>query len=294
MDWQARMKKALDYLEKHLKDEVDIGRAAAEANCSTFHFMRMFEVVTGLGPAEYLRRRRLSMAALDLASGNDTRAADRILDIALDYGYDSPDAFTRAFKREFGCLPSEARIPGTSLHIFPRLSFTVALKGDKAMEYRIEKGPEYRLTGLSIRTCGSDGTGFKVIPGFWTQIMKDGRYEALCGKAAGSRVGICGVCHSCDDKTGDFTYSIAIETPADRSGLPAGCEDILVPASTWAKFTSRGPLSKNFQDVIKRIFSEWFPASGREHAGTPEIEFYPDLPDMEADDYWCEYWVPLK
>ncbi len=294
MDWQARMKKGLDYLEAHLRDEVDMGRAAAEANCSVFHFMRMFEVVTGLGPGEYLRKRRLSMAALDLASGRDTRAADRILDIALDYGYDSPDAFTRAFKREFGCLPSEARIPGTNLHVVPRLSFTVALKGDKPMEYRIEKGPEYRLTGLSTRIHGSEGANFKVIPAFWTQTMKDGRFEALCRNIAGSGLGVCGVCHSCDDKSGDFTYSIAIETPADRSGLPAGCEDIPVPASTWAKFTSRGPLSKSFQEVIRRIYSEWFPSSGREHAGTPEIEFYPDLPDMEAEDYWCEYWVPLK
>ncbi|MFA6366583.1 MAG: AraC family transcriptional regulator [Candidatus Hydrogenedentales bacterium] len=294
MDWQTRMKRALDYLEDHLRDEIDMGKAAAQANCSTFHFMRMFEVVTGLGSAEYLRRRRLSMAALELASGSETRGSDRIIDVAMEFGYDSPDAFARAFKREFGCLPSEARIPGTRLHTFSRISFTVALKGDKAMEYRIEKGPEYRLSGLSIRTNGGDGTNFKVIPAFWTETMKDGRFGKLCGSAAKSRVGVCGVCHSCDDKTGDFSYSIAVETPADRSGLPAGCEEIVVPASTWAKFTSRGPLSKNFQDVIKRIYTEWFPSSGREHAGTPEIEFYPDLPDMEADDYWCEYWVPLK
>jgi len=294
VDWQVRMSKALDYLEENLRNDIDMGEAAAEANCSTFHFMRMFEVVTGLGPGEYLRRRRLSMAALELASGGGPGGRERVLDIALEFGYDSPDAFTRAFKREFECLPSEARLPGANLHIFPKLSFTVALKGDKAMEYRIEKGPEYKLIGISIRTRASDGTSFKVIPAFWTQAMKDGRFQALCGKAAGSSVGVCGVCHSCDDATGDFTYSIAIEAPSDPSGLPAGCEEILVPASTWAKFTSRGPLSKNFQDVIRRIYSEWFPASGREPAGTPEIEFYPDLPDMEADDYWCEYWVPLK
>jgi len=294
VDWQTRMERALDYLEDHLRDEIDMRSVAARANCSTFHFMRMFEVVTGLGSAEYLRRRRLSMAALELASGSEARGSDRIIDIAMEFGYDSPDAFARAFKREFGCLPSEARMPGTRLHTFSRISFTVALKGDKAMEFRIEKGPEYRLSGLSIRANGGDGTSFKAIPAFWTETMKDGRFGKLCKSAAKSRVGVCGVCHSCDDSSGDFTYSIAVETPADPSGLPAGCEEIVVPASTWAKFTSRGPLSKNFQDLIKRIYTEWFPSSGREHAGTPEIEFYPDLPDMEADDYWCEYWVPLK
>jgi AraC family transcriptional regulator len=293
VDWQSRMGRALDYLEANLRNDVDMGEAAAEANCSTFHFMRMFQVVTGLGPGEYLRRRRLSMAALELASGGCPTGRDRVLDIALEYNYDSPDAFTRAFKREFGCLPSEARLPGANLHIFPKLSFTIVLKGEKAMEYRIEKGPEYRLTGVSIRLRGKDGTNFQVIPAFWTQTMKDGRFQALCRKA-GSRVGVCGVCHSCDDVSGDFTYSIAIEAPADPSGLPAGCEEILVPASTWAKFTSRGPLSVNFQKLIKAIFAEWFPSSGKEHAGTAEIEYYPELPDMEAEDYWCEYWVPIK
>jgi AraC family transcriptional regulator len=93
---------------------------------------------------------------------------------------------------------------------------------------------------------------------------------------------------------GTFTYSIALETPADRSKLPEGCEDFAVPASTWAKFTSRGPLRPNFQNTIKRIWSEWFPSSGREHAGTAEIEYYGTNCDPDAADYWCEYWVPLK
>jgi len=123
LDWQTRMGAALDYLEGHLKDDIDLGDAAAEANCSAFHFMRMFEMVTGIGVAEYVRRRRLSLAALELASGKTQGIADRILDIALDCGYESPDAFARAFKREFGCLPSEARMPGTRLHTFSRISF---------------------------------------------------------------------------------------------------------------------------------------------------------------------------
>jgi AraC family transcriptional regulator len=285
---------ALDYLERHLKDDIDLGAAAAEANCSAFHFMRMFEMVTGIGVAEYVRRRRLSLAALELASGRTQGSADRILDIALDCGYESPDAFARAFKREFGCTPSEAREPGLILHSYSKLAFTVALKGDTAMEYRIEKGKALRLCGFSLRTSGVNGTSFKEIPEFWNQLMRDGRYAALCTAAAGSSVGMCGVCHSCDDASGEFTYSVAIETAASLDSLPKGCVELFVPASTWAKFTSRGPLSKSFQPLIKRIYAEWLPASGREHAGTPEIEFYPDSPDMEAADYWCEYWIPLK
>jgi AraC family transcriptional regulator len=92
---------------------------------------------------------------------------------------------------------------------------------------------------------------------------------------------------------GEFTYSIAINRPADLAGLPEGSEVFTVPASTWAKFTSRGPIRPNLQETCKRIFSEWLPASDWEHAGTPEMEYYPDG-DPHAQDYYCEYWVPLK
>jgi len=289
MDWQQRMTKAIDYLEGHLSDGADMERAACEANCSPFHFMRMFDVITGISPAEYVRRRRLSIAAVELSSGET-----RILDLALKAGYDAPDSFARAFKREFGCLPSEARVPGTKLHCYPPLSFTIAIQGGVAMEYRIEKKGEYRMTGLSTSQNSLDGSNFINIPEFWDQIMEDGRCDMLWKKASGSKLGVVGVCYDHDMKTGIFSYAIAIETPADRSGLPEGCIDIIVPESTWAIFTSRGSLVENFQNTIKRIYTEWFPASGREHAGTAEIEYYGTGPDPKAQDYWCEYWVPLK
>jgi AraC family transcriptional regulator len=285
------MAAALEFIETHLEDDLNAETIAARANCSAFHFMRMFEVVTGIGPAEYIRRRRLSCAAIDIASGDE-----RVIDIAVKYRYDSPDSFTRAFKREFGMVPTEARQPGTRLHSYPPLSFSIALIGDKAMEYRIEKGPAYRMTGISIAVNNADGKNFQIVPKFWDDAMADGRCDALFKKAmeSGSRLGVAGICRDFNMETGDFIYSIAMETPADRSGLPEGCGDFEVPASTWAKFTSRGPLRPNFQTTIKRIFAEWFPASGKEHAGTAEIEYYPPLLNADAPDYWCEYWVPIK
>ena len=289
MDWQQRMTQGLLWIEEHLDDKIDVEKAARVANCSTFHFMRMFDVITGITPAEYIRRRRLSLAAIELSTG-DTK----VLDIAIKFGYESPDSFARAFKREFGCLPSEARVPGTPLHSFPALTFSIALKGDKAMEYRIEKMDGMKLTGISIRAQNKDGSNFTDAPALWDRSMKDGSFAALCKKAEGSKLGVIGVCYEHNMETGEFSYGIAIETPADKTGLPAGCMDIIVPASTWAKFTSRGPLRPKFQETIKRIWTEWFPTSGREHAGTAEIEYYGTNENPMADDYWCEYWVPLK
>jgi AraC family transcriptional regulator len=290
MDWQERMKAAIDYLERNLYGEADLEAAAAEANCSVFHFFRMFDVIVGVGPGEYLRRRRLSEAAMALSSGGD----DKVIDLALRFGYDSPDAFSRAFRREFGCLPTDARKGGASLHSYPPISFSVVLKGDKAMEYRIEEGPALELAGIDIEVETKDGENFTAVPAFWDAIMADGRFKALLAKADPKRMGVCGVCHAFDMAAGTFTYSIAVDAPASMGGMPSGAKRFTVPSSTWGKFTSRGPLRPNFQVTIKRVFAEWLPASEWEHAGGPEIEYYPDAGSPDSPDYWCEYWVPLK
>jgi AraC family transcriptional regulator len=251
----------------------------------------MFEVIAGVGPGEYLRRRRLSEAALLLSSGGD----EKVIDLAMRFGYDSPDAFSRAFRREFGCLPTEARKGGARLHSYPPLTFSVVLKGDKAMEYRIEKGPAMRLAGIGTKVTSKDGSNFVDVPAFRDAIMRDGRWKALLAKADFARIGVCGVCRDFDMASGTFVYSIGIDEPESMEGMPAGSEFIGVPASTWGKFTSRGPLRPNIQDTIKRVFGEWLPASDWEHAGTAEIELYPaSAGSPESPDYWCEYWIPLK
>jgi AraC family transcriptional regulator len=290
MDWQERMTAAVDYLEGRLYGEADMAEAAAAANCSSFHFMRMFEVVTGMGPGEYLRRRRLSEAARLLSSGGE----EKVIELAMRYGYESPDAFSRAFRREFGCLPTEARRRGARLHSYPRLTFSVVLKGDEPMEYRIEEMPAMELAGIGIRISSKGGENYDTVPAFWDGIMKDGRFKALCANGDAGRMGICGVCRDFDMAGEEFTYSIAVDAPADPALMPAGSERFAVPASTWGKFTSRGPLRPNFQATIKRVFSEWMPAAtGWEHAGTAEIEYYPEG-DPDSEGYFCEYWLPLR
>ena len=223
-----------------------------------------------------------------------TGGGDTVIELALRFGYDSPDSFARAFRREFGCLPSDARKRGVSLHSYPRLTFSVVLKGDRPMEYRIEEGPAVALAGLSIRVKTKDGSNFADVPAFWDTVMTDGRWKALCARADFTRLGVCGVSRDFDMAAGLFTYSIAINKPSTMADMPDGSEAFDVPASTWAKFTSRRPLRPNLQDTIRRVFGEWLPVSDWEHAGTAEIEYFAAALPQDSPDFWSEYWLPLK
>ncbi len=289
MDWQERMNRAISWIDAHLIEEVEWEDAAREAACSLFHFLRMFEVITGLTAGDYVRRRRLSRAALELASGDA-----RIIDLALRYGYDSPDAFTKAFRKLFGSTPSEARRPGVRLRSYPPITFSITLTGAHAMDYRIETKPAFSLTGMTIRTTTRDGQAFQEIPALWQRCLHDGSFDTLRALIPpGSTIGVAGVSAEFDMATHEFSYAIAIETPADRAALPHGCRDIAVPPATWGVFEARGPLPSSIQGVMHRIFGEWFPTSGWEHADAPELEIY-SPGDNQAPAYYCEVWIPLR
>jgi AraC family transcriptional regulator len=169
MDWTARLTSAIGYIEDHLDGTVNMERAAALANCSLFHFCRMFEVVFAVSPGEYVRRRRLSRAVLDIAAGNA-----KILDVSLKYGWETPEAFARAFKRCFGITPSEARLPDTMLEIWPPIRLTVMLKGDAAMKYRIVEKEAFTVTGVAMRTTNAENQETGCIAKFWDRLGAEG------------------------------------------------------------------------------------------------------------------------
>lgn len=129
MDWQQRMGRAIDYIEEHLTDDLRLERAAREAGCSKWEFARIFSFLAHMPLSEYIRRRRLALALCDLQGG-----CERIIDIALTYGYDSPAAFSRAFHQAYGVSPSSARKDRTPLPPLPKLALPIQQKEHAAME----------------------------------------------------------------------------------------------------------------------------------------------------------------
>lgn len=283
MEALVRMMNALDYMETKMEEKLDMEEIARTAYVSSFHFQRMFHFLTGMSVAEYVRKRKLTLAAQELAASNA-----RVLDVALKYGYDSPESFAKAFRRIHGITPSEARLPGVSLKAFPRLSFHLSLKGDQDMDYRIEEKEAFTIVGKSLSVSCIDGENQREIPKFWGACHEDGTVAKLEAMAQGELA--LGVCLDMNAETGDFNYMIAVKSDAEHATGDLTARE--VPASTWAIFTSIGPLPNAIQSLFGRIFSEWFPATGYEHAGGPEIEAYTEG-DTTASDYRCEVWIPI-
>lgn len=285
LDWIKRMQDAIDLIESGMESHLEIGDIAKAAYSSPYHFQRMFYMLTGLTVAEYIRKRKLTLAAQELAM-----SSAKVLDVALKYGYDSPESFAKAFRKAHGISPSTARNPGTSLKAFPRISFHLSVKGDKDMDYKIIEKDSFTVIGKSIHVSTKDGENTQRIPKFWQECNQDGTSDYLCSLEPNQDM--LGICMGIDQATQEFDYFIAVETSSDTTTAEIGYSVREIPASTWAIFTSIGPMPDSIQKVWERIFQEWFPATGYEHAVGPELEVYP-LGDTTSADYKCEVWVPI-
>ncbi|MCD1260148.1 AraC family transcriptional regulator [Paenibacillus athensensis] len=283
MEWLLRMKDAIDLIESSMEERLDIERIAQVAYSSPFHFQRMFHMLTGMTVADYTRKRKLTLAAQELAM-----TSAKVIDVALKYGYDSPESFAKAFRKVHGITPSEARRAGVALKAFPRISFQLSVKGDKNMDYRIVDKEAFPVVGRGLTVTCQDGDNLRRIPLFWQECGSDGTVAKLGALSANGL--LLGLCLDMQPGRDDFTYMIAAE-PGQDSPVD-GYETRQVPASTWAVFTARGALPHSIQDLMPRIFQEWFPATGYEHSGAPEMEVYPQG-DTTAEDYECEIWIPV-
>jgi AraC family transcriptional regulator len=279
MEWIERLNKAINYIEEHLTRDVDYAEAARAACCSTYHFQRMFAYMAGIPLSEYIRRRRMSLAAVDLQSGDE-----KIIDIALKYGYTSPTAFNRAFQSVQGISPSAARKEGAALKTYPPISFKITVKGVEEMNYRVVEKEAFRIVGVSQPLHKELEQNFMIVPNMWQQAAADGTIGRLAAMMNSQPMGLLGV-SVCNDEE-EWRYYIAV-----ASSMPAGqgFEEYYVPASTWAVFPGSGT-NISLQELEQRVIREWLPTSGYEYANAPDIEVY-----LNADPANAQYevWVPV-
>lgn len=277
MEWVDGLNQSIQYIEEHLTEEVDYAALAKIACCSVYHYQRMFAYMAGMTLSEYVRRRKMSLAAVDLQAG------EKVVDAALKYGYQSPTAFNRAFQAVHGAPPSAVREQGAVVKSFPPLHFAVTVKGAEELKYRIEKREAFRIIGVSVPLDRDIEKNFAVVPQMWGRAAMDGTIQKLAASMDGQPAGLLGV-SACGDGEA-WRYFIAA-----ASGREAGAfEEYMVPAAVWAVFPGEGT-NISLQDLERRIVTEWLPGSGYEYGNAPDVEVYLN-PDPENAKY--EVWIPV-
>ena len=304
MDWIVGMQKAIDYIEDNLTKVIDYDTVAAQSFSSSYHFQRVFSILCGFTMGEYIRNRRLSLAGTELATGTA-----KVIDVALKYGYESPDSFAKAFKQFHGILPSQARNNGSNLKSFSRLVLKFSLEGGKAMNYRIEQKPEMILTGYKAHFKGVPyGENREKQEGnlFVTTRAKQWLLRGAKGASGDTGTDMC-LITNIDDDGYDFYYVAELEKyerenmyNKEVTGIECmeafGFENITVPKQTYAIFTTENqphPV-KDYMDIRKRIVSEWLPANDFEIAEAPEISVYYWFPKNQKEKRYIEIWLPIE
>lgn len=278
MEWIERLNHAIDYIEEHLTKEIEYEQLGRIACCSAYHFQRMFTYMAGVPLSEYIRRRKMSLAAVDLQGGDA-----KIIDVAAKYGYSSPTAFNRAFQSVHGIAPSAVKSEGVSVKSFPPLVFKITVKGVEEMNYRIETKDAFRVIGVSQPLHRELEKNFAVVPTMWQTAATDGTIQKLAALMDAEPMGLLGV-SACGEEE-DWKYFIAVS-----STKPAGeFEEYTVPAATWAVFAGEGT-NLSIQDLEQRIVTEWLPTSGYEYGNAPDIEVYLN-PDPQNAKF--EVWIPV-
>lgn len=274
--WNDGIKNAIAYIEENLDKNLEVLEIAKQANVSSFYFQKIFHILSGFTVGEYIRNRRLTLAAQELSVSEA-----KVIDVALKYGYDSPDSFTRAFTKFHGISPSLAKENGSKLNSFAPLKIKLLLEGGTMLEYKIVEKEQFTVMGKSRKFNMENSYG--EIPKFWQEHMQSEDAKIVCG--------MYGICFDSDGK--DFDYYIA-DNYIPWNDIPKGYETKVIPATTWAVFPCRGALPESLQSVNTKIWSEWLPScKAYELAGNYNIEMYTPLHEDPKDDY-CEIWVPVK
>lgn len=288
MDFLTKMNEAMAYIEKHLDNEIDLNVAARIAVCSEHHFKRMFSFLAGVTLSEYIRRRRLTLAAFELQSGEAC-----VLDLALKYGYDSADAFTRAFRHLHGVTPSEARRGGSPLKAYPPMTFRLTIEGGNQMNYRIVEKEAFRVIGMMRRVPIVFNGVNPDIAAMWQSLNME-KIGIMKGLSNTDPIGLISASTNFSEERmeekGELDHYIGAATTLSA---PDGFASLEVPASTWAVFESVGMFPDTLQDIWGRIYSEWFPSSAYQQAEGPEI-LWNEMRDQSALDYRSEIWIPVS
>jgi len=287
MDILTQLNRAMDYIEAHIADDLALADVSSATSYSPYHFGRLFYYIADMPLSEYIRRRKLTLAAMQLQSSEV-----KVIDLAILYGYDSADSFTRAFVKQHGVTPSAARKTGVNLTIFPPLTFQIIIKGVQAMNWRIEEKEAFEVFGIERtikNVLNPDETG--ELTAFWKEAQTNGSCKRLI--AQGGRSDLMGFGGYVEEQADECPYMICLI--ADPGRDTSGFQVASVPAASWAIFRSEeldeNPHGRELRILFRRAYTEWFSSSGYDRFPGPDLEIYGMT---DSGKYYEEAWIPVK
>ena len=283
MEWIGSISEALRYIEDNITQDISIADIAKRVSISPYYLQRIFSMLCGYTISEYIRNRRLTLAGNEL-----TLHGVKVIDVALKYGYESPDSFTKAFTRFHGVTPSAVQKGNAVIKSFLPLKIKVSLEGGNIMDYRIVKKESFSVIGVSKKLTYEGAS--ETVPRMWAEHYVTGSTKYVHGM-----FGI-----SCDvEMTGEeFEYTIA-DVYFPQADIPAGFTVKQIPAFTWAVFPCTGPSRTALVQLNKRIGTEFLPSIQEyEIAAGYWLEVYDDVSKypkgIQDENYHSEIWIPVK
>lgn len=295
MEWTESLRCAISYMENHLLDNIGADDVAEEVHISSYYLQKGFRIVTGYSIGEYIRYRRLYMAALDVIAGKE-----KIIELAYKYGYETPESFTKAFTRFHGLPPAQIRKDAANIKPFLPLKIIIQIQGGTDMDVTVEKMSGFKVIGLE--KVFENETAYQKIPEFWEDYCKKYLVPVLLGEKSPENeaeeavkrcaIGEFGI--SIDDlgQKGKFRYMIA--GIYKGGAVPEGMSVYEFPDMEWAKFRCVGSMPGALQSINTQIFKEWLP-------GNPDYEIamyvcaeWYSRGNMASNDYESGIWIPVK
>ncbi|WP_024295559.1 AraC family transcriptional regulator [Lacrimispora indolis] len=287
MNTLAQFNDVMAYIERNLMHDMEPGQISRISGCSEYHFRRMFSFLAGMPLGEYIRRRRLSVAGLMLQT-----ESVKVIDLALQLGYESPEAFSKAFQVMHGVPPSQAKKENTELKVLPPMTFQLTITGGMEMNYRVIEKEEFHIVGFKKRITmqfkGINPQMDSLVQKLTPQVI-----EELKGLCDVEPKGILSVSADFNERTTEGSQLDQYIGVATSKAVSNGYDILDVPASNWAVFKAAGTFPDAIQDTWAKIYSEWFPASGYELTGGPEL-LWNETPDTSKPDYKSEIWIPVR
>jgi AraC family transcriptional regulator len=284
MEFIQSIQRAIEFMEEHILDPINYEDVARHVYMSNYHFHRIFSMMTGMTANEYIRNRRLSMSGQELILSEV-----KIIDIAMKYGYDSPESFSKAFSRFHGVTPNVAKRAGIQLKSFNRLVIKIQLEGGKVMDYKIVERERFQLLAMVEKFSNEiiSEEGNSEIPDFWKKCGAAGVFEVL--REHTSKHCLYGVCAPISKESDQFDYGIGMEY--DSGAIPEGFAIWDVKPTLWAVFKCIGNNADCIGETWNRIFKEFLPSSDYRMLDDTDFELYPE---EDNADYFCEIWIPVE